>query len=595
MGPAPLCYPPPMAGPRYEEAYRLTWEQWLLLGLMALVLAACLGWGLPDRRMSRLLTLGGGPGPQERRLLSRQRRRFYRGLEERRRRQARELPARLLRGEKLQLGEGGRRPGLVYGRAEKLTALRAYILGSAALDERKTYRALSRMRPAAGDLDPKFYLYGGAYLYPTGALIYLMKEAGLLRVTPDLAYYLDHPRDMARLYLAGRSLNLVAYLGIMLILALWAGRLGGRPAADLALAAFCASSLPLWQALVSKPHLYAAFWVSWGLYLLFRYQQEARPRLLWGAVIALGLAAGSSLPAAVTVLALPVMLYRPGGPGAWLPRCLAAGLGMGLVFLLSNPYVLISYREYLLTLVEHGSGSGGGYGYARWGLAKLLGFFGPVLREEYAFPLVLLGLGGMAWSLARGRGGLRRLAGLSLGLVLLVSAFIPVPRITVFLGPLFCLFAGITAARLLPRARAGRIVVLALLLLPAVAVSGLNLDEALHHDAWYAPLRQWLEEHPLPPSRTVAVYGSLDPTNLPPFPFLAPRLLELEKLGRLRPLPHYVMLGMRDGPHQWWRARSYRRYYRLVCRAGYRPLWHWLAWLRPPAPVRRAVWIYARK
>ncbi len=566
-----------------------------MVGVMGLVLAACLSWGLPDRRLSRLLTLGGGPTPQQRRLLSQQRRSFYQRLESRRRSQARNLPARLLRGERPSLGEGGRRPGLVYEQADKLTALRAYILGSAALDERKTYRALSRMRPAAGDLDPKLYLYGGAYLYPTGALIFLMKTLGLVRITPELAYYLDHPRDMARLYLAGRSLNLAAYLGIMLILALWAGRLGGRLAADLALAAFCCSSLPFWQALVSKPHLYAAFWSLWGLYLLFRYQEEPRPRLLWGAVIALGLAAGSSLPAAVMVLALPVMLYRPGEAKGWLLTCLAAALGVGLVFLLSNPYVLTSYREYLLALVEHGSGSGGGYGYARGSLAKLLAFFGPVVRSDYAFPLVLVGLGGLVWALASQRGLLRRLAGLSLALALLVSAFIPVPRITIFLAPLFCLFAGVTASRLLPRARAGRALVLAILLLPGLAVQGLNLDEALHHDAWYGPLRQWLEQTPLTSSRTIAIYGSLDPTNLPPFPFLAPRLLDLKKLGSHRPLPDYVMLGMRGGPRQWWRQRSYRRYYRLVCRAGYRPLWNWLAWLRPPAPVRRALWIYARK
>ena len=583
-----------MSADKGISPYRLTWEQWLMLAIMGLALAACLGWGLPDEGTSTLLTLGGGPGPQERRLLSQQRQSFYRHLESRRRRQAQELPARLLRGQKLKLGEQDRQPGLFYDRADKLTALRAYILGSAALDERKTYRALSRMRPAAGDLDPKLYLYGGAYLYPTGALIFALKTLGLVRITSQLAYYLDHPRDMARLYLAGRGLNLAAYLGIMLILALWAGRLGGRAAANLALVAFACSSLPLWQALVSKPHLYAACWGLWGLYLLYRYGQEPRPRRLWGAVVALGLAAGASLPAAVLLLALPVLLYRPGGVKRWLVISLAACLGAGLVFLLTNPYLVTSYREYLLALVEHGAGSGGGYGYAQGSLAKVLGFWGQVGLRDYAFPLVLLGLGGLLWSLAR-PGEQRRLAGLTLVLALLVSAFIPVPRITIFLGPLFCLFAGVTAARLLPRARAGRALVLVLLLAPGLAVLGLNLDEALHHDAWYQPLRRWLAENPLDASRTVAVYGSLDPTNLPPFPFWPPRLLNLKKLGSHRPLPHYVFLGMRGGPRQWWQARSYRRYYRLVCRAGYRPVWGWLAGLRPPPPVRRALWIYKRK
>jgi hypothetical protein len=488
-------------------------------------------------------------------------------------------------------------PGAVLSEDDKLTAFRAYLLGSCALDERAPYSALSRMRPAQGDLDPKNYIYGGAYLYPIGGLILLAKTLGLLHLTTDLPWYLEHPRHIARLYLCGRSLGLLAFLGILVLIPLWSRRLGwGRMAAGLATAAFCLSSLAFWQALRTKPHIYVAFWGLWGLYLLARHCQHGRRRTLWASAFCIGWAAGSFLPSASLCLAYPVFLWRPGPWRAWVGRVAAAWLIVAAVFALTNPYAFLSYETYLLNLMWHTSGQGWGFGVFR--PDKAWRFLHTLIMHSYAFPLSLAGLAGLFWALRRGGFPARRLALTALLLAVGVGPILPLPRYTLFLGPVLALMAGGLLATLWQKTRAPRALkasILVGLYLPGLVVLGLNLRDAVWDQAWYAPTRTWLAAGGLGPGEDLGVFELPDPTNLPPLPFLPRRVVNLSGPCQGLTPPAWVAVNN----HHWnnrqkWERHRWRRLYRLEVNLGWRRSYDWLLSIRPRSPARVAALIYRR-
>ncbi len=528
-------------------------EQYLILLVMAVLLCWGAGWGLVSRQRVELLTHGLELSAQQKQALTQGREKFYERLDSIRRRQAEGITRRLVEGGRIELGEWGELPGRELDPALKITALRAYLLGSEAMDERYTYRALANINPAALDLDPKSYIYGGAYLYPVGALIYLGKLTGLIQVSRDLAWYLDHPGQMARLYLVGRGVNLAAFLGVLLVLALWGRRLGSRAAGSLAMLAWALSWLPWWETLVSKPHTYAAFWSLLGLYLLDGYARQPRARRLWLGAAALGMAMGSSLPAAILALALPVFLYEPGRGWGWLGRCLGGWLVMAAVFAVTNPYAFLSYQVYLLTMAEHLLGGGWDYGTVAWG--KPLAYLRDMGLRFFAFPLGLAGLVGVVVEALRRQSPLKRLARLLLVLLALWSFTVAAGRISLFLAGPLCLLAGWLLSRLVVAgswAPAGvRAVVLGLVLVPGLVGLAVQAKAALAGETWYGPTKAWLESGGLAPGVSVGVYEQPDPTRLPPFPFLNRRVVILKQWQPGQEPPEVVIVNQGELSRLW--------------------------------------------
>ncbi|KMY68735.1 hypothetical protein AAU61_03745 [Desulfocarbo indianensis] len=528
-------------------------EQAAILLIMALLLCLCADWGLPGRQSLALLTHDAPLSGQQKRDLTSQREEFYDRLDASRRAQADNMVSRLAARKGVSLGEWGEVPESEMTPAQKITAFRAYLLGSMASDERGTYRALSRINPAAWDFDPKFYVYGGAYLYPAGALIYLGKLTGLIQVSRDLAWYLDHPEHMARIHLAGRGLNIAAFLGVLVLLALWGRRLGSRALGTLAMLAWALSPLPWWDALASKPHVYAAFWGLGGLFLLDGHARHGRKWRVWLAGAALGMAMGSSLPAAVLALAFPVFLYRPGGAWPWLRLCLAGWLAMLALFFLTNPYAILSHQVYLLTLVEHLFGKGWGYGVFNFN--NLRDYFFLLALRDFAFPFMLVALPALIWQAFRPAAPLRRLA-------LLLALLLPVWSLTVssvgigaFLTAPLCVLAGWAMRDIFlgkawaPPALRGAL--LALCLLPGLVSLPAQVWAAVAAKEPHASLSQQLEAGGLPPEASIGLFEPPDSVRLPPFPFINRRIVIIKNWREEEAPPDLVLVNQRELEHHW--------------------------------------------
>ncbi|MFZ5584723.1 MAG: hypothetical protein ACOZHQ_02215, partial [Thermodesulfobacteriota bacterium] len=374
----------PSAAPHFLLAVRagLAGWHWLLVGLAAALMLAASFWGLPDAERVEIITGGRALAAAEIDDLNQSRQRYLEWAAA----HGSEAARRLASGEPIKEGLPRRRPDAALGPEGNRLALRAYLLGSEAIDERHIYHALSRMQPSQLDFDPHFYVYGGAYVYPVGAALYLGKLLGLIQLSSDLGRYFQHPEHIARMYLAGRWLSLAGYLAVMVVLGLWAMRLAGPAAAGLAMAAWALSSLPLWMALVTKPHTWAAGWGIIALYLLQLQAGQPRPWRTWASGAALGLAMGSTITSGLIALAYPIFLFERRRPWAWLGQCLRAGLAALIVFVLTNPYAVLNFYGFASQWILEAHTEDG----SRGSLGNTLVFWGHVLMGDFAFPVIML-------------------------------------------------------------------------------------------------------------------------------------------------------------------------------------------------------------
>ena len=259
--------------------------------------------------------------------------------------------------------------------ADRAEIVRRYRLYSCQPDEMITFRSLSRMRPSAGDLDPRLYQYGGLWIYPVGGLLRLSAAAHLLALGTDLAYYLDHPDAFARFYVVARLYSaawglagVAVVYGLTLELteatepggsAAGSPNAVGKPAAeppgsvfDRRIAAAVAAGIYVAMPVVvnaaheAKPHLAGTVLT---LATVWAAARSARTGRGWVFVAVLaGAASGMILTGVAAWAVLPVLAWRR-------PKRLAAMAAVaGLTFAVTNPYLpfdALFHRERLASNV----------------------------------------------------------------------------------------------------------------------------------------------------------------------------------------------------------------------------------------------------
>ena len=300
----------------------------LLMGLAGVVFFTGLGWGLPSREADAYL-LGDSPAPDGEQIM--------RLAGERAEDPAlgANVPQHLL--------EHRDRILLLNGTpADRAEILRRYRLYSLQPDENTLLMALARMRPARGDFDPRFYQYGGVFIYPVGAALKLASALHFIPLTPKVAYYIDHPALFGRFYIVARAVSaLWGVLGIWPVF--WiARRLSGGvwlPAAACVGYIFMPGVVN--QAHEAKPHLAGAVLMLMAVIAACRYVETGRSRPALGAGILCGLAFGAVLSAVLVFVLLPIMVMLRGGRGRRRALLIASAAGL-LAYVVTNPYVAIN-------------------------------------------------------------------------------------------------------------------------------------------------------------------------------------------------------------------------------------------------------------
>ncbi len=554
-----------------------------------------LTWGLPDAARTRLLTPRGGFSA---RTLSELDSSLDSYLDERER--ADEAAASALRRGAIPRPYTPSAIGPFLGRTEQIRTLRRYLLGSCAVDERETYVSLARMGERRLNTDPHGFIYGGAYVYPVGAGLYLMRLAGLVQPTRKLSDYLSDPAAAQRIYLSGRLLSLIAFLGTGILLARLGTKLDRPATGTLAMIVWYIGTLPLNQSLISKPHVWAAFWLLLGIDLALPSSgSRDRGKVLLSGV-AFGLAVGSSLMA--ITLALPVAFlagWKAERRRLW--SAVAVAFVAFATVLLTNPYMLIHPEAYLATIRYHGSSQG--WSYAIPGIRKLFALVEWLLVRGFPFPLGLLGF---FFAIAHARPADRVWGPLAIAWLIgfaLMGLFVGVGRISLFLGPLLCLFAAAGLARLF----AERMRLAVATLLPGMVFALLFFLETAGNGASYGEIARLRDagafderaatgrssDEGAPETEIlVGVVDRPEPRNLPPLPFTSLRLVNLREYKGGASDPAYVVLGLDAGDMAFWKTHPLFDRYRLVEAAGYPRSFEWFPHLRTPSEARLAAWIF---
>ena len=576
-----------------ERIYK---EQWLIIGVFLVIMILGINWGLPDRKRMELLVGNNPPTKRQLGLLGSHRKNYLRELEDK----FEQAIQKDSLGQKDAIASHfwrKRATDSLLTEDDRLIAFRAFILGSSGMDERKVFSSLSRMDPGGLDFDPKKYIYGGAYIYPVGGILFFLKTVGLFHSTNNFDYYMKHPSDIAMMYIAGRALNVTAFVGTLILLALFGNMVSGRAAGTLGMLTYSFSTLVLVNVLISKPHLYASFWAFLAVFMLFLYTKERRLRFLIFSALSAGWAAGSILPAAFMSVMYPILLFDRQNLKRSIIEILSAWLGMGTIFLLTNPYLIINFDRYLFELKKISSPEG--YGHAVFALNKITDYLKGVFLRSYAFPAAIFGAIYVFIACLREGHITKRIA------LFFLCVFFPLgfvayfPKTTLFLGPLLCLFTGLALNQWVFRSYrispVIKVLILCMMFSQGAIVTTLFARDYILDKKWYEPTVEWLASANINRGTSIGIFRIPSPVDTPPFPFLQSRLINMNKeLGEAH-IPDYVIIGSRNPNHlEKWEESVLRSQYRPAYDLGDRPSYRWLLYLRNQSDSRLGGWVYKR-
>jgi hypothetical protein len=225
---------------------------------------------------------------------------------------------------------------------QKAEIIRRYRLFSAQPDEMVTFMALAGMR--GGSFDPRMYQYGGLWIYPVGGLLKAASMVGLVKVTPDLNYYLDHPEEFGRFYRVAR-----VYSGLWGLIGVWAVFALVRRFSERLIVPSAAAVCFIFMPIVingtheAKPHLAGAVLVMLSALCAIKHVETGARRWVVLTGVMCGMAAGMVLSAAVAFVVIPLMVILR--PGKWSERAKLAAMAVvigAIVYGVTNPYVPIN-------------------------------------------------------------------------------------------------------------------------------------------------------------------------------------------------------------------------------------------------------------
>lgn len=493
-------------------------------------------------------------------------------------------------------------PGWDFPPDVLINSYRSLLIQSEHPDEKKSFIILSHMHPRRLDFKPLYVFYGGSFIYPLGLFLQISAWLRTIVLVPGLEHYLQHPEDMAGLYLCGRAFMLIFNVGTLWLLFDLGRRLSGPRTGVLAALFFGLCPIAVVNSHIIKPHPYAAFWcLATARYALIALETGAlRAYALSG--LCCGLAGGANFSFACFAW-LPVLAgvqrWRAGSAAAAeLRGILYAAAGAAGVFVVTNPYLVFSPRQFLWDFSLYVPHGGAGWSWA--GLVSLLGDASAASMGPPLYACALIGTAAALW-----RGGARRFLALAVAgtFAILWLAFGRVYSFGVSgigiryyypLFPMACVLAAdglesLRGRRWIPAALAAAILV-------DTGMRGLVYSVNMSADSGPRSTRaaaaDWIEAH-VPPGASVGLPRYPAPPYTPRFRYDKYRLVVFQSPESLDParLPEYIVL---DAEAQQTMASSLSARYGIA--AAFDPIR--LGWARATDPgffANTGVFVYRRK
>ena len=228
----------------------------------------------------------------------------------------------------------------------QLDTSRSFLLQSDLPDESHTLKAVYSIRYQNHDFNPHFFIYGGMFLYPIGAVIETASLAGAVTVTSDAAYYLRNPRDAARLFIIPKLFSTLLFALSIPVLFFTARRVYGRPAALLAATLYAFVPVTIVYAHLLKPHVSALFWATCCLWASSMYTATFRKRWIFLAGIFAGFSGGAFIYAsAILLFPLGLAIFSSQKPRVIATHLASVFMAGAAGFFISNPYWILDYKS----------------------------------------------------------------------------------------------------------------------------------------------------------------------------------------------------------------------------------------------------------
>ena len=215
-------------------------------------------------------------------------------------------------------------------------------------DEQTTLKSISNMRPAAGDFNPRFFLYPTFYFYLVAATLAVGKITGLLKITSDISFYFFHPGEMGKLYLAARLVTgLFSVLGIVLVYRI-GRRMISRRAGILAATILAVTPLYLVNSHFATTDITMVFFVILTLYFCSLFWEKGGYGWIYAASAAAGLAASTKYPGVAVWLLIPgaLLLRRTVSWKMFVLIVVTGFLVMTGAFVAGSPYAVLAFPEF---------------------------------------------------------------------------------------------------------------------------------------------------------------------------------------------------------------------------------------------------------
>jgi hypothetical protein len=170
---------------------------------------------------------------------------------------------------------------------------RRFLLYTNHPDEMLTIMAIARMNPSEMDFNPKFFQYGGAFIYPAAAVFKIGSILGYVNLSKGLEHFLNHPEEISKFYILGRCLVIISCLFSVIAVYRISSFLDNKRTG--LLSALILTILPttiIWS-LTFKPHMYGILFSLISLYFALKILESKQLRNYIGAGVFAGLAAST--------------------------------------------------------------------------------------------------------------------------------------------------------------------------------------------------------------------------------------------------------------------------------------------------------------
>jgi len=144
---------------------------------------------------------------------------------------------------------------------ERLDILRTFHLQSQLPDENHTLKVVYSIKWKELDFNPRFFVYGGMFIYPIGISLKLCSMLGFVTLTNAIPFYLENPGEAALLFVIPKVWSAVVFVLSIPFFYIVGRNLYNRKTGLIATALYAFAPISITYCHFLKPHAPALLWI----------------------------------------------------------------------------------------------------------------------------------------------------------------------------------------------------------------------------------------------------------------------------------------------------------------------------------------------